>query len=80
MYYPSDFELGYIENESSLPKKGIKVLIYRKGEFIGGTVFDNSIPPSLLIDMLDMYAHTCEADKISVVLEDGRKVSKKFDK
>lgn len=39
MYYPSDFELGYIENDTELPKKGIKVLIYRKGEFIGGTVF-----------------------------------------
>lgn len=80
MYYPSDFVLGYIENEDSLPNDGIKVLVCNKGEFLGGTAFDNSIPPSLLVDTIDLYAHTLEADKVVVILEDGRKVSKKFTK
>lgn len=78
MYYLSDFVLGDIENENSLPDDGIKVLVYNKGEFIGGTIFDSDIPPSLLIEALDMYPQTFEVDKISVVLEDGRRVSKKF--
>ena len=80
MYYPSDFVLGYIENAASLPNEGIKVLAYNKGEFLGGTIFENSIPPSLLIEMIDMYTHTFEVDKVTVVLEDGRRVSKKFTK
>lgn len=80
MYYPSDFVLGYIENAASLPDEGIKVLVYNKGEFLGGTIYDSDIPPSLLIEALDMYPQIVECDKISVVLEDGRKVSKKFDK
>lgn len=80
MYYLSDFVLGDIENADSLPNDGIKVLVYNKGEFLGGTIFDSDIPPSLLIETLDMYPKTFELDKITVVLEDGRKVSKKFDK
>ena len=80
MYYLSDFVLGDFENENSLPNDGIKVLVYNNGEFIGGTIYDSDIPPSLLIEALDMHAHTFEVDKVTVVLEDGRRVSKKFDK
>lgn len=80
MYYLSDFVLGDIENESSLPGDGIKVLVYNKGEFIGGAIYDSDIPPFLLKEALDMYTHTFEVDKVTVVLEDGRRVSKKFTK
>lgn len=80
MYYLSDFVLGDIENENSLPNDGIKVLVYNNGEFIGGTIYDSDIPPSLLIEALDMYPQTLELDKITVVLEDGRRATKKFDK
>lgn len=79
MYYPSDFELGYIENENSLPDEGIKVLAYNKGEFLGGAIYDSNIPPFLLKEALDMYPQIVELDKITVVLEDGRKVSKKIE-
>lgn len=80
MYYLSDFVLGDIENESSLPEDGIKVLVYNKGEFIGGAIYDSDIPPFLLKEALDMYPQTFELDKITVVLEDGRRATKKFDK
>lgn len=78
MYYLSDYELGHIENESSLPEDGIKVLVYNKGEFIGGAIYDSDIPPFLLKEALDMYPQIVELDKITVILQDGRKVSKKF--
>lgn len=78
MYYLSDFVLGDIENESALPKDGIKVLAYNKGEFLGGVIYASDIPPSLLIEALDMYPQIVELDKITVVLEDGRRASKKF--
>ena len=78
MYYLSDYDLGAIENENSLPEAGIKVLVYNKGEFIGGAAYASDIPPSLLIEALDMYPQIAELDKITVVLEDGRRVSKKF--
>lgn len=78
--YGKDYVLGYIENEEDLQAhKGITVLCY-KGEFCGGTTFSSDIPPSELIDFINMAQHTCDADKIVVVLEDGRKVSKKFTK
>lgn len=80
MYYPSDFVLCDFESEDLRPNKGINVLVYKEGKFCCGTAFDNSIPPSLLVDTLDLYAHTLEADKVVVILEDGRKVSKKFTK
>lgn len=78
MYYLSDYDLGAIENENSLPEDGIKVLVYNKGEFIGGAVYDSDIPPFLLKEALDMYPQIAELDKIVVVLEDDRRVSKKF--
>lgn len=78
MYYLSDYELGAIENAESLPEDGIKVLVYNKGEFIGGAIYARDIPPSLLIEALDMYPQIVECDKITVVLWDGRRVSKKF--
>lgn len=78
MYYLSDYDLGSIENENVLPEEGIKVLVYNKGEFIGGAIYASDIPTFLLKEALDMYPQICELDKISVILEDGRKVSKKF--
>lgn len=78
MYYLSDYELGAIENDTSLPEDGIKVLVYNKGEFIGGAIYASDIPPFLLIEALDMYPQIVELDKITVILQDGRKVSKKF--
>ena len=80
MYYLSGYELGSIENDTSLPEDGIKVLVYNKGEFIGGAIYASDIPPFLLIEALDMYPQIVELDKITVILQDGRKVSKKFDK
>lgn len=78
MYYLSDYELGAFENENVLPEEGIKVLVYNKGEFIGGARYASDIPAFLLKDALDMYPQIAELDKIVVVLEDGRRVSKKF--
>lgn len=80
MYYLSDYELGAVENENALPDEGIKVLVYNKGVFIGGAIYASDIPAFLLKDALDMYPQIAELDKITVILEDGRKVSKKFDK
>lgn len=78
MYYLSDYDLGAIENADALPDEGIKVLVYNKGEFIGGAVYASDIPAFLLKEALDMYPQIAELDKITVILEDGRKVSKKF--
>lgn len=78
MYYLSDYDLGAIENADALPDEGIKVLVYNKGEFIGGAVYASDIPAFLLKEALDMYPQITELDKITVILEDGRKVSKKF--
>lgn len=80
MYYLSDYDLGPIENADVLPDEGIKVLVYNKGEFIGGAVYASDIPAFLLKDALDMYPQIVELDRITVVLEDGRRVTKKFDK
>ena len=80
MYYLSDYELGAIENADLLPNEGIKVLAYNRGEFLGGAIYDSDIPPFLLKEALDMYPQIIELDKITVVLEDGRRVSKKFTK
>nr|DAH38011.1 MAG TPA: hypothetical protein [Caudoviricetes sp.] len=55
MYYLSDYDLGPIENADVLPDEGIKVLVYNKGEFIGGAVYASDIPAFLLKDALDMY-------------------------
>ena len=78
MYYLSDYDLGSIENENVLPEEGIKVLVYNKGQFIGGAIYASDIPSFLFKEALDMYPQIVELDKITVVLEDGRRVSKKF--
>ena len=79
--YGKDYVLDYIENEEDLQDhKGITMLCYKGDEFCGGTTFSSDIPPFELINFIDMAQHTCEADKVVVVLEDGRKVSKKFNK
>ena len=80
MYYLSDYDLGAIENDTVLPEDGIKVLVYNKGEFIGGAHYASDIPAFLLKDALDMYPQIVELDRITVVLEDGRRATKRFDK
>lgn len=78
MHYIYEFVLADIENADSIPNEGIKVLAYNKGEFLGGTAFDSDIPPSLLAEFLEKCHQSSELDKIVVILDDGRKVSKKF--
>ena len=80
MYYLSDYELGHIENDTDLPEDGIKVLVYNKGEFVGSAHYASDIPAFLLKDALDMFPQIVELDRITVVLEDGRRATKKFDK
>lgn len=79
--YGRDYVLGYLDNEDDLYNhKGIIMLCYKGDEFLGGTVFSSDIPPSELIDYINIAQHTCEADKVTVILEDGRRATKVFTK
>lgn len=60
--------------------KGHTVLLYKNGEFLYGVTYSKFIPASVFIDAINIAQHTFEADKVVIVLEDGRRVSKKFDK
>ena len=75
-----DYVVDEFEREDYQHRTGHTVLLYKNGEFLYGVTYSKFIPASLFIDAINISQHTFEADKVVVVLEDGRRVSKKFTK
>lgn len=75
-----DYVVDEFEREDFQHHTGHTVLLYKNGEFLYGVTYSKFIPASLFIDAINISQHTFGADKVTVVLEDGRRVSKKFTK
>lgn len=75
-----DYVVDEFEREELQSHTGHTVLLYKNGEFLYGVTYSKFIPASLFMDAINIAQHTFEADKVVVVLEDGRVVSKKFTK
>ena len=75
-----DYVLAEFEREDYQSQIGRTVLLYKNGEFLYGVTYSKFIPASLFMDAINISQHTYEADKVVVVLEDGRRVSKRFTK
>lgn len=75
-----DYVVDEFEREDLQSHAGHTVLLYKNGEFLYGVTYSKFIPASLFMDAINISKHTFEADNVVVVLEDGRKLSKKFAK